>query len=233
MTISGETIDYGPCAFMDTFSIDSVFSSIDHNGRYAFGNQAHIGQWNLARFAQALLPLLHTDTQQAIDLAEEAIEGYGAVFNEAWLSGMRRKLGLLSEEAGDLALIQSLFEWMQKARADYTATFRGLISEDLPDGALYQTAGFSDWHGKWKARLARNSESLAFSLNEMRSCNPIIIPRNQHVEDALNAAQDGNLEPFLSLLAAIQRPYELTENSNVFAMPPAHSSPNFQTFCGT
>ncbi len=233
MTISGETIDYGPCAFMDRFAMDTVFSSIDHNGRYAFGNQASIAQWNLARLAEALLPLLHEDMHKAADLAEAAIEEYSSVFNAAWLSGMRRKLGLFGEEEGNLPLIQSLLEWMQQAGADYTTTFRDLIAEAPPQGEAYQSQTFLAWHAHWQARLARNPKPLKSSWCLMRDSNPVIIPRNQHVEDALTAAEEGNLAAFHALLAAVQNPYAETESNTLFRTPPPHAAGNYQTFCGT
>jgi uncharacterized protein YdiU (UPF0061 family) len=233
MTISGETIDYGPCAFMDGFTMDRVFSSIDQHGRYAYGNQPSIARWNLARFAETLLPLLHEDMPRAIAIAEEAIEQFDSLFNAAWLNGMRNKLGIEGEDAADLSLIQRLFEWMQQSDADFTATFRDLMEEGVPSAAIYQSPAFAAWHGDWQARLARTATPRATSLNLMRAHNPIIIPRNQHVEDALAAAQEGDMELFHRLLAAVQRPFEETEANREFRLPPAHSAPNYQTFCGT
>jgi len=233
MTISGETIDYGPCAFMDRFAMDTVFSSIDRNGRYAFGNQASIAQWNLARLCESLLPLLHEDVEKASQLAEAAIEGYSAIFNLTWLSGMRRKLGLFGEEADDLPLIQSLLEWMQETGADYTITFRDLISETAPTEGAYQSPAFQQWFIRWQARLARNLKPLKSSLCLMRDKNPVIIPRNQHVEDALDAAGDGNLKPFYALLEAVQHPLEETDTNAPYRAPPPHANHNHQTFCGT
>lgn len=233
MTISSETIDYGPCAFMDRFAMDTVFSSIDRHGRYAFGNQASIAQWNLARFAETLLPLLHSDMNTAADIAEAAIEGYSTIFNNAWLSGMRRKLGLFGEEADDLPLIQSLLEWMQHTGADYTTTFRDLISETIPSGDAYQFPAFQVWHRRWQARLAKNPKPLKSSFCLMRECNPVIIPRNQHVEDALASAEEGNLKPFHTLLEAVQHPFAETESNLHFRTLPPHANRNYQTFCGT
>jgi uncharacterized protein YdiU (UPF0061 family) len=233
MTISGETIDYGPCAFMDRFAMDTVFSAIDRNGRYAFGNQASIAQWNLACFAKTLLPLLDEDIRRATDLADVAIERYSTVFNDAWISGMRRKLGLFGEEADDLPLMQSLLEWMQKTDADYTITFRDLITKTLPIGETYQSQTFRDWHTRWQARLGRNAKPLNSSFCLMRAHNPVIIPRNQYVEDALTAAEQGNLKLFHALLNAVQHPFDETETNTGFRKAPPHSHPNFQTFCGT
>lgn len=233
MTISGESIDYGPCAFMDRFAMDTVFSSIDRNGRYAFGRQASIAQWNLARLAEALLPLLHEDTNKAADRAEAAIEGYSTIFNAAWLSGMRRKLGLFGEEAEDTPLIHSLLEWMQKTGADYTLTFRDLIADNLPPREAYQSPDFQQWHETWKARLLRNPEPLQASFLLMQNSNPVIIPRNHHVEDALAAAEEGDLTAFRTLLNAVQNPYAATESNTPFRTPPPHAAGHYRTFCGT
>ena len=156
MTISGETIDYGPCAFMDIFSMDTVFSSIDSQGRYKYGSQAHAAQWNLARLADSLLPLFDEDTKSAITLAEEAIASFGEIFNQAWISGMRCKLGLLGEEAGDFSLAQDLLEWMQSAKADYTRTFRDLSQETLPYNDNYQLPLFQQWQTHWQERRKRD-----------------------------------------------------------------------------
>lgn len=233
MTISGETIDYGPCAFMDSFAMDTVFSSIDRNARYAYGNQASIAQWNLARFAESLLPLLHTDMNTAADLAEAAIERYSTIFNAAWMDGMRRKLGLLGDEIDDLPLIQSLLEWMQNTGADYTTTFRDLTTQTTLTSTTYQSTAFHDWCKRWRARQERNITAAQSSVGLMRANNPVIIPRNQHVEDALTAAEDGNLKPFQTLLEAVQHPFDEVESNILFRAPPPHSNPNYQTFCGT
>ena len=231
--ISGETIDCGPCAFMDRFEMNKVFSFIDRNGRYAFGNQASIVQLNLVRFAETLLPLLHENMNRTIDLAEVAIEEYRAVFNDAWISGMCRKLVLFGEEADDLPLMQSLLEWMQKTGANYTITFRDLITETLPNGETYKSQVFQDWHTPWKARLGRNPKPLQSSLCLMRANNTVIITRNQYVEDALTTAEQGNLKLFHTLLEAVQRPFDEIEARAVFPKPSPHSNPNFYTFCGT
>lgn len=233
MTISGETIDYGPCAFMDGFAMDRVFSSIDQHGRYALGNQPTIARWNLARFAETLLPLLHTDMTRAITIAEEAIDQFDTQFNTAWLNGMRNKLGMVGDDSADVSLIQRLFEWMQLSDADYTATFRDLMEEGVPSPTIYQSPAFIAWHGDWQARLMRSGTARATLLNVMQSHNPIIIPRNQHVEDALAAAEEGDMTPFHRLLAAVQNPFEESDANIEFRLPPAHSNPNYQTFCGT
>ncbi len=233
MTISGETIDYGPCAFMDIFSMDTVFSSIDSQGRYKYGSQAHAAQWNLARLADSLLPLLDEDTKSAITLAEEAIASFGDIFNQAWISGMRRKLGLLDEEVGDFSLAQDLLEWMQSARADYTRTFRDLSQETLPDNASYQLPLFQQWQTLWHERRKRDGGSLDASIDLMCKSNPAIIPNNYHVESVLRSAEDDDLTPFLALLEALQHPFEETSSNARYRNPALLPDPHYQTFCGT
>ena len=231
MSISGETIDYGPCAFLDRFAIDAVFSSIDHHGRYAFGNQASIAQWNLLRLAEAMLPLLHTDPQQATLLAEEAMSHFADWFNKTWLSGMRKKIGLFNAEDDDLDLIQTLLQWMQATGADYTATFHQLAQDSQIVAQIDASPNFQNWQQAWQARLTRqvNKDFRAF----MQTHNPFVIPRNQHVEDALRAAEDGDLNPFLKLLQAIQNPFAQTPENAYYQRAPAHTQTNYQTFCGT
>ena len=233
MTISGETIDYGPCAFMDIFSMDTVFSSIDTQGRYKYGSQAHAAQWNLARLADSLLPLLDDDAKSAITLAEEAIASFGDIFNQAWISGMRRKLGLLDEEAGDFSLAQDLLEWMQSARADYTRTFRDLSQETLPDNTSYQLPLFQQWQTLWHERRKRDKGPLDASIDLMGKSNPAIIPNNYHVESVLSSAEDGDLTPFLALLEALQHPFEETSSNARYRNPALLPDPHYQTFCGT
>jgi serine/tyrosine/threonine adenylyltransferase len=234
MTISGETIDYGPCAFMDSFSFDTVFSSIDINGRYSFGNQAGIAQWNLARFAETLLPLLHADENEAIEIAKATIDNFPAIFQKFWLAGMRQKLGLLTEEASDLTLIKELLNWMQETGADYTTTFRELSPLQMPSNEAYQSPKFKTWYTSWQTRLQdNNSNSLEVSLQLMRECNPVIIPRNQHVEVALSKAEEGNLKPFLLFLEALQNPFDETESNVPYRVAPPHNKQRYQTFCGT
>ena len=233
MTISGETIDYGPCAFMDIFSMDTVFSSIDTQGRYKYGSQAHAAQWNLARLADSLLPLLDDDAKSAITLAEEAIASFGDIFNQAWISGMRRKLGLLDEEAGDFSLAQDLLEWMQSARADYTRTFRDLSQETLPDNTSYQLPLFQQWQTHWHERRKRDKGPLDASIDLMCKSNPAIIPNNYHVESVLSSAEDGDLTPFLALLEALQHPFEETSSNARYRNPALLPDPHYQTFCGT
>ena len=230
MTISGETIDYGPCAFMDTYDPSTVFSSIDRQGRYAYANQPPIAQWNLARFAETLLPLMAADQAQAIRLAEEAIYAFPAKYEQVWLAGMRNKLGLLDEAPGDAALATDLLVCMHQHSLDYTGTLRRLateqnISSDAPD--------VQDWLVRWRDRLHRQATQEA-ALATMRSSNPAVIPRNHLVEAALEAAvRDNDLAPFDKLLAALSSPFEETTENVDYRSPPPVSDQTYQTFCGT
>jgi uncharacterized protein YdiU (UPF0061 family) len=233
MTISGETIDYGPCAFMDIFSMNKVFSSIDQNGRYEYGSQAHIAHWNLTKLAESLLPLLHENMDEAIKLAEVAISEYASDFNSAWIDGMRSKLGLLNEEEDDYVLAQNLFSWMENAKADFTSTFRDLSYENLSDKDIYNSPDFKKWYDLWQARLSRNSKPIKSALNTMRKCNPVIVPYNHLVEEALSAAEEGDIQPFYKLLSALEKPFEFSSSNEGFLNSTPDPNPHYQTFCGT
>ncbi len=226
MALSGETIDYGPCAFMDHYSHSTLFSSIDRNGRYAYGNQPRIAEWNLTRFAETLLPLLHTDRDQALAIAKEAIGTFSATIRRHWLGGMRGKLGLISEDAGDTSLIEELLKWMEQHQADYTNIFRALSLEQIPDLASFNGAAFNEWHSRWQTRKP--------SLHLMRSRNPAVIPRNHRVEEALEAAvKHSDYSVMERLLAALKNPYEDLSQYREYRTPPAASACAYQTFCGT
>lgn len=234
MAISGETIDYGPCAFMDAYDPATVFSSIDLHGRYAYGNQPHIAAWNLARFAETLLPLLHDDEAQAIKLAEDAISYFAEQYHRNWLSGMRAKLGILNEEPEDDALIEDLLEMMQKYRADYTNTFR-ILTFDKPDRTdLFASEEFTRWHELWQARLGRQQKPKESSHRLMRSSNPAVIPRNHRVEEALDAAvNQGDYSLMERLLKALSATYEHSpEQEDCYTLPSPSTHP-YRTFCGT
>lgn len=234
MAISGETIDYGPCAFMNAYDPATVFSSIDRRGRYAYGNQPQIAQWNLAKFAETLLPLLHSDREQALAKAEEAIAIFPATFQRYWVAGMRAKLGLFTEEAEDITLIEALLKWMQENHVDYTNTFRALTLENLPDDPLLRGAAFVEWHRRWQERQKHQSEPKESALRLMRSCNPAIIPRNHRVEEALEAAvKRSDFTVMQSLLAALKTPYDDLPHHAEYRTPPVASERAYQTFCGT
>jgi uncharacterized protein YdiU (UPF0061 family) len=235
MTISGETIDYGPCAFMDTYSPATVFSSIDRTGRYAYGNQPAIGEWNLARFAESILPLLHDDEEKAVQLAEETIAKYAELYEWNWLNGMRAKLGIFNEESEDKELVNKLLNMMEKYGADFTNTFRSLTLDKLDNGGkLFKSEDFAKWQGEWKARLSRQEESPADSKQLMQKSNPAIIPRNHRVEAALEAAvKDNDLSLLNKLLKVLARPYDyLPEQEEYIALPEPSNIP-YRTFCGT
>jgi uncharacterized protein YdiU (UPF0061 family) len=232
MAISGETIDYGPCAFMNVYRPDTVFSSIDHAGRYAYGNQPAIAQWNLARFAETLLPLLADRQEQAVAIATEVLGQYPALFEKHWLAGMRAKLGLQSAEAGDLELAQSLLTWMQKSRSDFTITFRDLSEDELPTGDRYEDPEFATWHSRWQLRLNRENRPGTLARATMRDVNPAVIPRNHRVEEALTGAENGDLSVLHRLLETLAIPYESGADSALFQEPPPDDC-SYRTFCGT
>jgi len=233
MSLAGETIDYGPCAFMDIYDPATVFSSIDHGGRYAYGNQPKIAHWNLARLAEALLPLLGADAGQAIACAESELDRYPALYPAAWLDGMRKKLGLHNPEPDDEALIDSLLDWMQQNEADYTNTFRALASAEPPPGEIYEDRAFHDWCAGWRARRSRQPQKEEACRALMRASNPDIIPRNHQVERALVAATQGDLTVIHRLLAALSNPYDETPEHADYRRPPSEQERVRETFCGT
>jgi serine/tyrosine/threonine adenylyltransferase len=234
MALSGQTIDYGPCAFMDTYDPTTVFSSIDTQGRYAYGNQPIIAQWNLARLTETLLPLLHSDQEKSLALGQETIATFPVRFQHYWLSGMRTKLGLFNQESEDLSLIEHLLNWMHQHQADYTNTFRALSSATLQEESFSVETGFTDWYLQWQARLARQPETLEAVQKLMRSHSPAVIPRNHRVEEALSAAtEDGDFSVMQRLLVALESPYDESSQNKDYRLPPSPSSVAYQTFCGT
>jgi len=235
MAVSGETIDYGPCAFLDEYHPAKTFSSIDRRGRYAYGNQPGIAQWNLARLAECLLPLIDDDGDRAVAVARTAIEGFAPAYRAHWLAGQRRKLGLASEEAGDEALAQDFLEALQAVEADYTLAYRALAGAATADAgdALPKSPGMDAWLARWRARLSRDPQAEAARRAAMDAVNPAVIPRNHLVEAALSAAADGDLAPFEALLAAVRRPYDDGPAQRPFMRPPGPGEAVLQTFCGT
>ena len=243
MSIAGETIDYGPCAFMDSYDPATVFSSIDSVGRYAYGNQPRIARWNLARFAEAILPLLDEDKDTAIQNANEALDAFGARFEAAYAEGLRRKLGLLQAQAGDLSLAQGLLDRMAKNGADFTLTFRGLCKAAAsPDGDAGVRNLFTDptaydaWAEAWRRRLADDGTvTVQERMSVMRAANPAVIPRNHLVEEAISAAvNNSDFAPFEELIAVLARPYEdVPATLARYAVPPRPDQVVRQTFCGT
>ena len=233
MTISGETIDYGPCAFMDAYDPETVFSSIDHNGRYAYFNQPGITKWNLARFAETLLPLIDKNKDKAIKIVTEIINNFGEIYKKNWLEMMRKKLGLIGEKNNDEKLINDLLSLLHEQKADYTNTFCSLMNEDVQNDKIFNNKEFIDWHQKWKECLAKNNNSTEESLKLMRSVNPIVIPRNHKVEEVLEAANKDDLNPFHDFLKVLEKPYENQIKTNNYQSPAPPSEKKYQTFCGT
>ena len=243
MSIAGETIDYGPCAFMDSYDPATVYSSIDSVGRYAYGNQPRVARWNLARFAEAILPLLDEDKDTAIQNANEALDAFGARFEAAYAEGLRRKLGLLQAQADDLSLAQDLLDRMAQNKADFTLTFRGLCKAAAsPEGDAGVRNLFTDptaydaWAEAWRRRLADDGTvTVQERMSVMRAANPAVIPRNHLVEEAISAAvNNSDFAPFEELIAVLARPYEdVPATLARYAVPPRPDQVVRQTFCGT
>ena len=233
MALSGETIDYGPCAFMDTFAPDTVFSSIDHKGRYAYANQPYIAQWNLARLAESLLPLMDGKKEEIIASAEDLLNSFEQIYKSKWLSMMGSKLGFAETGQEDEKLITELLDWMHKNSVDFTNTFLKLCKEEIPNGALYASESFQSWHVRWQNRLRKEEQGLEASFDLMRSVNPAVIPRNHKVEEALQAGEEGNFKPFHDLLNAVEKPYVDGDHLLPYQAPPEPGEKVLQTFCGT
>ena len=230
VTISGETIDYGPCAFMDSYDPATVFSSIDHYGRYAYGNQPKITSWNLARFAETLLPLLDSDREKARDLAQAELGKFFTYYEEHYLAGMRQKLGLQGAQDGDQDLVHDLLQLMQESKADYTNTFLDLTFRRFDDNELYRLDPFVEWRRRWEERLGPWDEAQ----RGMKESNPAIIPRNHQVEEALRqAVQRGDYSPLKRLLAVLEDPFAHSPQQAEYAKPPEPTAVPYRTFCGT
>jgi uncharacterized protein YdiU (UPF0061 family) len=239
MTISGETIDYGPCAFMDAYDPSTVFSSIDHGGRYAYGNQPPIAQWNLARLAEALLPLLDTEEDKAVAAAGAVLESFPDRYHEHRGIGMRAKLGIADGHRDNGALIDDLLTLMHTGRVDFTSCFRALpaaVRGDLePARSLFgEPSEFDAWSERWLQRLASQSADPHAVADAMQGVNPIYIPRNHLVEDTLAAATAGDLQPFTRLLDALALPFHERPGLERYAEPaPSSFGDEYRTFCGT
>lgn len=233
MTISGETIDYGPCAFMDVYDPKTVFSSIDSYGRYSYGNQPNIGLWNIARFAEAILPLINEDETRAIELAQSSISKFSKMYKENWLEGMRKKLGLFNKEEIDEVLIESLLSIMQKYKIDYTNMFYNLTTEKIKDEKIYSNDDFTTWFKLWNERLERQVESKEESKKLMRENNPVIIPRNHRVEESLEYAINGDYNSVKNLINATSNPYDYTSDLSYYSKPSDDSLGIYKTYCGT
>jgi len=240
-SISGETIDYGPCAFMDEYNPAKVFSSIDEMGRYAYGNQPRIALWNLTRFAECLLPLFSDDKDKAIEQAEFALGEFAEKFTTAYQAGLRAKIGLFTQRDGDEALVQDLLDAMTSNQADFTLTFRRLGEAALgPDndepvrGLFIDPTGFDEWAARWRQRTALESQSPQQRRDAMHRVNPAFIPRNHRVEAVIQAAMNNDdYAPFEELLAVLSKPFEEQPSFAAYAEPPEVDQRVTQTFCGT
>ena len=232
MSISGETIDYGPCAFMDSYDPKTVFSSIDKMGRYAYCNQPVITKWNLARFAESLIPLIDENQDKAIKAATEIINSYEDKYKEKWLDMMRDKLGLSGKDEKDKFLFIDLLTWMHDKKMDYTNTFCHLMEDEIQKNKNYSDKNFKNWKLRWNERLKTNDNSPKKYLKLMKSVNPLVIPRNHKVEEALNAANLNDLKPFHKLLEILDNPYKKNKDIIEYQIP-SSAKEKYQTFCGT
>ncbi|MBK8257220.1 MAG: YdiU family protein [Polyangiaceae bacterium] len=238
-SIAGETIDYGPCAFLDTYDSKRVFSSIDHGGRYAFSNQPRIAMWNLARLAETLLPIMHDDETKAVEMATELLETYPSRFEAEYATIMRKKLGFTQDREGDLAIAKGFLELLEESRVDFTTAFRRLA--DVADGAAPSHLGdlfrapdsFLNWAAKWRSRLADEPVSSAERAATMRRVSPAFIPRNHRVEEMIAAAVEGDLKPFERLCNVLGKPYEDQPDAIDLTLPPGDEQWRYVTFCGT
>jgi len=233
MTISGETIDYGPCAFMNKYNPETVFSSIDRHGRYAYFNQPRVAKWNLERFAESLLPLINDDSKVAIEIATEALKEFPEKYKKKWLEMMKKKLGLVGDDHNDEQLIIELLSWMHQNKADYTNTFCYLMKEYKQKNEVYNEKQFILWKKKWEDRIKLNNNSQEKSLKIMRKVNPLVIPRNHLIEDALKHATEMNdLNKVHKLLKVLQNPYDNISTTSEHQLTPVLEE-NYVTYCGT
>jgi len=233
MTISGETIDYGPCAFMDAYDPETVFSSIDYHGRYAYFNQPSIARWNLERFAESLIPLIDNSKDKAIEMATEVINSFAEKYKKKWFEMMNKKLGLLGDDSKDENLIIDLLSWMHQNKADYTNTFCFLMNENIQENKIYKNQGFVSWKQQWQERLKLHNNSQEKYLKLMRSANPLVIARNHKVEEVLKEANNGDINPFNDFLKVLEKPYEKQTKTNNYQFPVPSGEKKYQTFCGT
>ena len=231
MAVSGETIDYGPCAFMDFYNPKTVFSSIDKLGRYSFSNQPPITKWNLTRLAECLIPLIDKNEDTAIKIATETIDNFQNIYENKWLNMMRDKLGLFGKDKNDLKLINDLLHWMESNQADYTNTFCHLMNINSSNDSKYKDTNFINWFKQWESRVLINNGSIEKSINLMKKNNPIVIPRNHKVEEALEASYNNDMSLTNKLLSILNKPYDNQNDIDDYQSP--SSNIEYQTFCGT
>jgi uncharacterized protein YdiU (UPF0061 family) len=232
MAISGETIDYGPCAFMDAYNLKTVFSSIDHQGRYAYGNQPYIGGWNLGRFAESLIPLIDEDYEKAYKMSQEEIASFNPLFQESYFKYMTQKIGVFNHTKEDERLILNLLQIMSDAGADFTNTFRALSLEDYGEG-LFLSPKFKAWKDQWQERLKKQGQPIQIVKDLMKASNPGVIPRNHKVEEALDAGEQGDYRPMESLLKVLKQPFDYERDDSDYIEPMAPSQEPYRTYCGT
>jgi uncharacterized protein YdiU (UPF0061 family) len=237
MALSGETIDYGPCAFLDAYDPATVFSSIDRGGRYAYGNQPDIAHWNLARLAETLLPLIDSDQERAVSLAMEGLDRFRQLFQEYHSGGMRAKLGLITKEGGDEVLIGDFLDIMKSSQSDFTSTFFALTmsakTENPEQALLLEKEIWKDWYLRWKLRITRQQKSEKEIISVMRHANPAVIPRNHRVEEALAAAKNSDFSVMHRLLEILAKPFDETVANEPYRDLPPPSWSHYRTFCGT
>ncbi|MAI84954.1 MAG: hypothetical protein CMM91_08500 [Rickettsiales bacterium] len=234
VTLSGETIDYGPCAFMNHYHPMTTFSSIDFGKRYSFGNQGNMILWNLVRFAESLIPLIHEDEKKAIKLAQSVIENVQDIFKTKWIKMMKLKMGFLGNDKNDLKLVNKLLELMNKFKLDYTNTFRNLSNHNFDLLTEHKNKDIKDWYQAWKKRVDKNSHNLQCTFNKMKKTNPLIIPRNLIVEDVLSEAEkNDNLKPLNDYLKILSKPYQENQKLDERYTRKPSNNQSYQTFCGT
>lgn len=233
MTISGETIDYGPCAFMNIYDPDTVFSSIDIQGRYSYKNQANMASWNICRFAETLIPLINEDMDMAVEMAQNAIYEFSDLYVKLWFEQMRNKLGLFYEDSMDKSIIDDLLDMMEKYKEDYTNTFVSLTYRKNMNKGMFITAEFTNWHKRWQERLEKQNESIEEAYELMKKSNPVVIPRNHRVEEALKAADNGDLTVMENLLSILSNPFEYKKEMDEYTQLAEPSDLPYRTYCGT
>ena len=233
MSICGETIDYGPCAFMDTYDPKTVFSSIDTEGRYSYQNQIAMISWNLCRFAETLLPLISDDEDKAIDIAQNCLAKFTDLAISNLISGMCSKIGIFEPDSNDESLLNGLLDMMKKYKEDYTNTFLALTFKDFPKSGMFVTDEFSIWYKKYQDRIKSQGKSKEEVFNLMKNSNPAVIPRNHRVEEALAAAENGDFSVMNNLLKALANPFEHSDFQKEYSKPAPKSQCDYKTYCGT
>lgn len=233
MLISGETIDYGPCAFMDTYNTETVFSSIDYLGRYSYKNQPNMALWNLARFSEALLPLLSNHKEEAINIANKSLSNFSKLYENYWFDKMRAKLGLFTKKKNDEMLIDTLLSIMQRYKADFTNTFVSLTTNNFNEEEIFNSEEFKNWYMLWKSRLKEENKTSEEIRDLMSKNNPYIIPRNHLVEEALKKAEKGDFIFMNDLIEALKNPYNYSKDLEKYTKVPNKDNKPYITYCGT